>query len=397
MVGSQGGKELAVSADRIVRPFRIDVPQSELDDLRDRLARTRWPGEIPGMGWSRGVPLAYLKALADYWQTRYDWRKHEAELNELPQFTTEIDGAQIHFLHVRSRESGALPLVLTHGWPGSIVEFLKLVGPLTDPRAHGGDRADAFHLVIPSLPGFGFSGPTHEKGWSSDRTARAWAELMGRLGYERYGAQGGDLGAFVSPELGRIAADRVVGVHVNAATFGFIPFGPVDPSDLATLTEAEKSRLERLNRFMSDGNGYFQIQATRPQTLAYGLTDSPAGQLAWIVEKFKEWSHAVEVPEAAVDRDLMLTNVMIYWLTRTGASSAQMYYENMHANSWGKQPGKTPTGVAVFAEDVAIRRYAESGNNIVQWSEFETGGHFAAMDAPDLLVDDVRKFFRGLR
>lgn len=397
MVGSQGGKELAVSADRIVRPFRIDVPQSELDDLRDRLARTRWPGEIPGMGWSRGVPLAYVKALADYWQTRYDWRKHEAELNELPQFTTEIDGAQIHFLHVRSRESGALPLVLTHGWPGSIVEFLKLVGPLTDPRAHGGDRADAFHLVIPSLPGFGFSGPTHEKGWSSDRTARAWAELMGRLGYERYGAQGGDLGAFVSPELGRIAADRVIGVHVNAATFGFIPFGPVDPSDLATFTKAEKSRLERLNRFMSDGNGYFQIQATRPQTLAYGLTDSPAGQLAWIVEKFKEWSHAVEVPEDAIDRDLMLTNVMIYWLTRTAASSAQMYYENMHANSWGKQPGKTPTGVAVFAEDVAIRRYAEHGNNIVHWSEFETGGHFAAMDAPDLLINDVRTFFRALR
>jgi pimeloyl-ACP methyl ester carboxylesterase len=220
---------------------------------------------------------------------------------------------------------------------------------------------------------------------------------MSRLGYDRYGAQGGDLGAFVTPELGRIAPDHVVGVHVNAATFGFIPFGPVDPDDLATFTEAEKARLERLNKFMSDGNGYFQIQATRPQTLAYGLTDSPVGQLAWIVEKFKEWSHAVEVPEDAVDRDLMLTNVMLYWLTRTGASSAQMYYENMHANSWGKQPGKTPTGVAVFAEDIAIRRYGEYGNNIVHWSEFESGGHFAAMDVPDLLVKDVRTFFRGLR
>jgi pimeloyl-ACP methyl ester carboxylesterase len=388
---------LAVSADRIVRPFRIDVPQADLDDLRDRLARTRWPEEIPGVGWSRGVPLGYLRGLADHWQTSYDWRKQEAELNELPQFTTEIDGARVHFLHVRSPESGALPLILTHGWPGSIVEFLKLLGPLTDPRAHGGDRADAFHLVIPSLPGFGFSGATHETGWSSDRTARAWAELMSRLGYERYGAQGGDLGAFVSPELGRIAPDRVVGVHVNAATFGFIPFGPVDPSDLATFTEAEKARLERLNKFMSDGNGYFQIQATRPQTLAYGLTDSPVGQLAWIVEKFKEWSHAVEVPEDAIGRDLILTNVMIYWLTRTAASSAHMYYENMHANSWGKQPGKAPTGVAVFAEDVAIRRYAEKDNNIVHWSEYETGGHFAAMDAPDLLIKDVRTFFRGLR
>jgi pimeloyl-ACP methyl ester carboxylesterase len=388
---------LAVSTDRMIRPFRIDIPQADLDDLRDRLARTRWPEELPGAGWTRGVPLGYLKDLAGYWLTKYDWRKQEATLNELPQFTTEIDGTQVHFLHVSSPESGALPLILTHGWPGSIVEFLKVIGPLTDPRAHGGDPADAFHLVIPSLPGFGLSGPTREAGWSSDRTAKAWAELMSRLGYDRYGAQGGDLGAFVAPELGRIAPDHVVGVHVNAATFGFIPFGPVDPDDLATFTEAEKARLERLNKFMSDGNGYFQIQATRPQTLAYGLTDSPVGQLAWIVEKFKEWSHAVEVPEDAVDRDLILTNVMLYWLTRTGASSAQMYYENMHTNSWGKQPGKAPTGVAVFAEDIAIRRYGEYGNNIVHWSEFESGGHFAAMDAPDLLVKDVRTFFRGLR
>jgi epoxide hydrolase len=387
---------LAVSAERMIRPFRIDVPQADLDDLRDRLARTRWPEEIPGLGWSRGVPLGYLKSLAEYWLTRYDWRRQEAILNDLPQFTTEIDGANVHFLHIRSRESRALPLILTHGWPGSIVEFLKVIGPLTDPRAHGGDPAHAFDLVIPSLPGFGFSGPTHEAGWSSDRTAKAWAELMSRLGYELYGAQGGDWGAFVSPELGRVAPDHVVGVHVNAATFGFIPFEPVDPNDLATFTESEKARLERLNKFLSDGNGYFQIQATRPQTLAYGLTDSPAGQLAWIVEKFKEWSHDAEVPEDSVDRDLMLTNVMLYWLTRTGASSSHMYYENTHANSWGKQPGKTPTGVAVFAEDIAIRRYGEYGNNIVHWSEFDTGGHFAAIDSPDLLVKDIRTFFRGL-
>src|SRR3984893_7539634 len=397
IAGSLGGKKSAVSADRIIRPFRIDIRQADLDDLRDRLARTRWPEEIPGVGWSRGVPLAYLKDLADYWLTKYDWREQEAKLNELPQFTTEIDGTQVHFLHVRSSEPGALPLILTHGWPGSIVEFLKLIGPLTDPRAHGGDGADAFHLVIPSLPGYGFSGPTHETGWSSDRTARAWAELMRRLGYERYGAQGGDLGAFVSPELGRIAPHRGIGVHVNAATFGFIPLGPVDPSDLATFTEAEKARLERLNKFMSDGNAYFQIQASRTKTVAYCLSDSPVGQLAWLVEKFKKWSHAVEVPEDAIGRDLLLTNVMIYWLSRTAASSAHMYYENMHANSWGKQPGKTPTGVAVFAEDVAIRRYAEYGNNIVHWSEFDTGGHFAAIDAPGLLAKDVRAFFRGLR
>jgi pimeloyl-ACP methyl ester carboxylesterase len=381
----------------MIRPFRIDIPQTDLDDLRDRLARARWPEEMPGVGWSRGVPLGYLRDLADYWLTKYDWRKQEAKLNELSQFTTRIDGTPVHFLHVRSPESGALPLILTHGWPGSIVEFLRVIGPLTDPRTHGGDRADAFHLVIPSLPGYGFSGPTHEAGWTTARIAKAWAELMHRLGYERYGAQGGDWGAFVSPELGRIAPDQVLGVHVNAATIGFIPFGPVDAGDLATFTDAEKVRLERLNKFMSEGNGYFQIQATRPQTLAYGLTDSPVGQLAWIVEKFKEWSHAVASPEDAIDRDLMLTNVMLYWLTRTAASSGRLYYENMHANSWGQQPGKTPTGVAVFAEDVAIRRYAEYGNRIVHWSEFETGGHFAAMDSPDLLVQDVRTFFRGLR
>ena len=381
----------------MIRPFRIDIPQADLDDLQDRLARTRWPEELPGVDWTRGMPLGYLKDLAGYWLTKYDWRKHERTLNELPQFTTEIDGTQVHFLHVRSRESDALPLILTHGWPGSIVEFLKVIGPLSNPRAHGGDPADAFHLVIPSLPGFGLSGPTRDKGWSSDRTAQAWAELMRRLGYERYGAQGGDLGAFVSPELGRIAPDHVVGVHVNAATFGFIPFGAVDDNDLATFTEAEKGRLERLNKFMSDGNGYFQDQATRPQTVAYGLTDSPVGQLAWIVEKFKEWSHAADSPEDAFDRDLMLTNVMLYWLTGTAGSSANMYYENMHGNSWGKQPSQTPTGVAAFAEDIAIRRYAEHGNRIVHWSDFDSGGHFAAMDVPDLLVGDMRAFFRGLR
>ncbi|MDQ3808958.1 MAG: alpha/beta hydrolase, partial [Chloroflexota bacterium] len=258
--------------------------------------------------------------------------------------------------------------------------------------------ADAFHLVIPSMPGYGFSGPTHESGWTTSRVATAWAELMRRLGYVRYGAQGGDWGAFIAPELGRVDAEHVVGVHVNAATMGFIPLGPVDPAELATFTDAEKARLERLNRFHKEGRGYFQIQATRPQTLAYGLTDSPVGQLAWIVEKFKEWTHpAEELPEAAVDRDRILTNVMLYWLTGTAGSSAGLYYENMHASSWAQQPGTTPTGVAVFAQDVAIRRYAERANNIVHWAEFDRGGHFAALEVPDLLVADVRAFFRRFR
>jgi pimeloyl-ACP methyl ester carboxylesterase len=381
-----------------ITPFRIDIPQSDLDDLRAGLTAVRWPAELPGVGWSRGVPLGYLKELAEYWRTSYDWRKHEAELNEIPQFTTEIDGQNVHFLHVRSPEPDALALILTHGWPGSVVEFLKVIGPLTDPAAHGGDPADAFHLVIPSLPGFGFSGPPREAGWNTGRTAVAWAQLMSRLGYERYGAQGGDLGSFVAPELGRAATEQVVGVHVNAATFGFIPFGKVSDEERATLTDAEQARLVRLKNFMDDESGYFKIQATRPQTLAYALTDSPVGQLAWITEKFKEWTFpTAELPETAVDRDLILTNVMLYWLTGTAGSAASMYYENMHSSTWHTTPATTPTGVAVFAQDIAIRRYAEYGNNITHWSEFDRGGHFAAMEAPDLLAADVQAFFRRLR
>ena len=378
-----------------IEPFSIEIPQTELDDLRARLARTRWPSELPGVGWSRGVPLAYLKELAEYWRAEYDWRQHEARLNRLPQFTTTIDGANVHFLHIRSPEPEALPLIVTHGWPGSIVEFLDVIGPLADPRAHGGDAADAFHLVIPSIPGFGLSGPTSEPGWTARRVARAFAELMSRLGYERYAAQGGDLGAVVSPNLGRVDADHVVAVHVNAASVGFMPFPPLEEAELAELTDSEQARVERIAAFMSDEFGYAQIQSTRPQTLAYGLTDSPVGQLAWIVDKFQSWVHG-ELPEDAVDRDAMLTNVMLYWLTRTARSAADIYYEDMHSGEW-PAPSKVPTGVAVFAEDIAIRRYAEQGNNIVSWSEFDRGGHFAALEAPDLLIEDMRKFFRRFR
>jgi epoxide hydrolase len=378
-----------------LRPFTIEIPQAELDDLRDRLARTRWPSELPGVGWSRGVPLDYLRELADYWRTGYDWREHEARLNELPQFKTTIDGANVHFLHVRSPEANALPLVITHGWPGSIAEFLDVIGPLSDPAAHGGDPDDAFHVVAPSLPGFGFSGPTNEAGWDTRRIARAWAELMSRLGYERYGAQGGDSGAIVSPQLGRIEPDRVVGVHVNNATQGFMPF---DPAELPDPTPAEQSLLEGLQRFDRELSGYAQIQSTRPQTLAYALTDSPVGQLAWIVEKFKDWTDpAAELPDDAVDRDRILTNVTLYWLTATAGSAANLYYEG--AQAWGeaKEPSQVPTGVAVFPGDLAARRVAERANNLVHWSEFDRGGHFAAMEAPDLLVRDVREFFRAYR
>jgi pimeloyl-ACP methyl ester carboxylesterase len=375
-----------------IKPFRIDVPRTDLDDLAARLGRIRWSEPLPGNPWERGVPVAYLKDLARYWAESYDWRRQEARLNEYPQFRTEIDGQPVHFLHIRSAEPDALPLVLVHGWPGSIVEFLDVIGPLTDPRAHGGEAADAFHVVIPSLPGFGYSSPLNGPGWDSYRIAGAFAELMRALGYERYGAQGGDFGAFVAPDLGRVDPDHVVGVHVNAASVGFIPFGDLPPEEEAELTDAERARIARIKHFMTEGNGYFQIQATRPQTLAHALVDSPVGQLAWIAEKFQEWTHG----DGAVDRDRLLTNVMLYWLTGTAGSAANLYYESTHSKNW-PTPSSVPTGVAVFAEDVAIRRYAERSNNIVHWSEYDRGGHFAALEAPDHFVDDVRTFFRTLR
>jgi pimeloyl-ACP methyl ester carboxylesterase len=384
-----------------IRPFRIEIPQAALDDLADRLARTRWADDLPGDDpWARGVPASYLRELADYWATSYDWRTHEARLNEWPQFVTTIDGQDIHFLHVRSPEPDALPLLLTHGWPGSVAEFVDVIGPLTDPRAHGGDPADAFHLVVPSIPGFAFSAPLGGPGWTADRVAGAFVQLMARLGYERYGAQGGDYGAIVSPAVGRADAEHVVGVHVNAATAGFISYAPPSDEDMAELTEVEKGRIGRLQHYMGEQMGYVHLQSTRPQTLAHGLTDSPVGQLAWIIEKFKEWTDdASDLPEDAVDRDHLLTNVMLYWLTGTAGSSANFYYEGAHAGGWGQEIERSPvpTGVAAFSTDVAIRRYAEPANTITHWSDFDTGGHFAAMEAPDLLVGDVREFFRSVR
>jgi pimeloyl-ACP methyl ester carboxylesterase len=296
-----------------IEPFRIDIPQADLDDLRDRLARTRWPDELPDVGWRLGVPLGYLRELATYWRDAYDWRRHEAELNALPQFTTTVDGQRLHFLHVRSPEEGARPLVLTHGWPGSVVEFLDVIGPLSDPAVHGGDPADAFHLVIPSLPGYGFSGPTSTTGWDVPRMAAAIRTLMDRLGYGRFGAQGGDWGSAVSRQLGLDAPDRLIGVHLNMV----LTFPPGDPGELASLTEDEQARVASFQRYDAELSGYMRLQATRPQTLAYALTDSPVGQLAWIVERFKDWTDSADAPEDAVDRDRMLTNVMLYWLTAT--------------------------------------------------------------------------------
>jgi epoxide hydrolase len=380
------------SAEPGVSPFRIDIPQADLDDLRARLARTRWPDQLPGVGWEYGIPLEYVKELADYWRTAYDWRVHERRLNQFPQFTTTIDGQRVHFLHVRSPEPAALPLIITHGWPGSIVEFEHIIGPLTDPRSVGADPADAFHLVVPSIPGFGLSGPTQETGWNVRRIALAWDELMHRLGYERYGAQGGDWGASISRELGLVVPDHLIGVHLNMLF-------PQPPGEVTGLTEQEQARLQALRKFRAEGSGYGAIQSTRPQTVAYGLTDSPAGQLAWIVEKFGEWTDN-GLPDEAVDRDQLLTNVSLYWLTATAGSSARLYYEAAHSGAWGPPAvSAVPTGVAVFPREIAppIRRFAELSNNIVHWSEFDRGGHFAAMEVPDLLTGDIRQFFRQFR
>lgn len=373
-----------------IEEFRIDIPPADLDDLRDRLGRTRWPDQLPGVGWDYGIALDDVRELAEYWRTGYDWRVHERQLNSFPQFSTEIDGQAVHFLHVRSAEPGALPLIMTHGWPGSVVEFTEVIGPLTDPRAHGGDPGDAFHVVVPSIPGFGFSGPTRERGWNVNRIARAWDEMMRRLGYSRYGAQGGDWGSGISRELGVIVPEHVIGVHLNTLS----PYVSGEPPE---LDARDRERVERLRRFRRTGSGYGAIQSTRPQTVGYGLTDSPAGQLAWIAEKFGEWTDG---GLTAVDRDQMLTNISVYWLTRTANSSARLYFEAARSGGWGPPvPSTAPTGVAVFPEEIAapVRRLAEQSNNIVYWSEFDRGGHFAAMEEPDLLLGDVREFFRQFR
>ncbi|MGW3495371.1 epoxide hydrolase family protein [Streptomyces sp. NPDC001020] len=388
-----------------IRPFRIDIPQSDLDDLYDRLDRTRWPDELPGVGWAYGVPRDYLRELVRYWRQDYDWRAAETRLNAWPQFTTEIDGAHVHFAHVRSPEPGATPLIITHGWPGSIVEFLEVVGPLADPAAHGGDPADAFHVVVPSIPGFGLSGPTANTGWEAGRVADAWARLMDRLGYRRFGAQGGDWGAAISRELGRAHPDRVIGVHLNLLPGAQQTTEPTT-EELAALSPSERERTltswHRWAEWQREGAGYAALHSTRPQTLGYALTDSPVGQLAWIVEKFMEWTDSDELPEEAVDRDRLLTNVMLYWLTGTAGSSARIYYERAHARGRAAaptQPSTAPTALAVFPAEIQVplRHRAERTENIVRWTEFDRGGHFAAMEEPDHLVGDIRAFFRQLR
>ncbi|MFF9978912.1 epoxide hydrolase family protein [Streptomyces erythrochromogenes] len=398
-----------------IRPFLIDIPQAHLDDLCSRLAATRWPDELPGVGWSRGVPVTYLKDLAEHWRTAYDWRAHEAALNEHPQYMTTIGGQNLHFLHVRSPEPGATPLMLLHGWPGSVADFLDVIGPLSNPRAHGGDPADAFHLVVPSLPGFAFSTPLAGPGMGAATMAAALTRLMSRLGYGRYGVHGYDTGSWVAPEMGKQAPDHVTGIHVNA----MITFPAGEEGETDGLTEAEQRRWQAMQNF---NDGYLQCNSKRPQTVAYALTDSPVGQLAWIVEKFKELTDPEDgLPEDSIDRDRILTEVSLYWLTGTAASAAQVYYEEISAHAWTEaasddwstgpgteqhtnwgngqddcaadRRGTVPTAVLVSTHDVTIRRWADRDHNIVRWTELDRGGHFLAMEAPDLLVGDLREFF----
>jgi epoxide hydrolase len=378
---------LAVSAaDNEIRPFRVEIAQADLDDLRQRLDRVRWPDELPGVEWSYGVPLDDVRELVDHWRTSFDWRGHEARLNADPRFTTEIDGQQVHFLHVRSPEPDALPLICTHGWPMSVFEYLDLVGPLSDPRAHGGDPADAFHVVIPSLPGVAFSGPTTEPGWDTQRIALAWIELMSRLGYERYGAHGNDAGSLVSPEIGRHDPERVVGVHVTQL-FSF-PSG--DPTEFADMSEEDMAALAFLEQFTGGGGlAYNAYQSAQPQTLAYALQDSPAGWLAWVTQLFQR----------SVDAEYILVNASAYWLTNTIGSSIRRYYADAHAEQRLTEPTTAPTGVAIFPYDFqSIRRFADRDHaNIVRWTHYDRGSHFAPHDAPDLLVPDIQAFFRDLR
>jgi len=367
-----------------IHAFRVDVPDPVLDDLRERLARTRWPDQIPGSGWGYGTDLAYLQDLCHYWRTTFDWRTQEQRFNRWPHFLTEIDGQQIHFIHARCDDPDALALIVTHGWPGSVAEFVDVIEPLRE----------TFHVVVPSLPGYGWSGPTVEPGWDVRRVAQAWAVLMARLGYEQYGAQGGDWGAMVSAQLAAIDSAHMIGLHSNM----LLAF-PDDASGIE-LDAQELADLASAGEFMKEGSAYQEIQGKNPQTLAYGLSDSPAGLAGWIVEKFRAWTDNNGNPEDAISRDQILTNLTVYWVTETINSSTRLYCESRRTNRFGPMDEKitVPTAAAIFPKELfrIPRAYAESRFNLVRYTRFDRGGHFAALEEPDLLVDDIRAFFGEL-
>ncbi|PZG17751.1 multidrug MFS transporter [Micromonospora craterilacus] len=390
-----------------IRSYRVDVPESDLADLRRRIAATRWPDKETVGDQSQGVQLAKIQALVRYWGDGYDWRQTEANLNSLPQFMTEIDGLDIHFIHVRSEHPNALPLIITHGWPGSIIELLKVIGPLTDPTAHGGRAEDAFDVVIPSMPGYGFSQRPGSTGWDPDHIARAWHELMGRLGYERYVSQGGDWGSVVADAMGRQAPAGLLGIHVSMPA--------TVPGDLATaiqvgepapagLSGKEKAAFERLSTFFGKNGAYGVLMQTRPQTVGYALTDSPAGLAAWMYDKFAQWTYSGGEPERSLTKDEMLDDISLYWLTNSAVSSAQLYWENNN-NNFSSAAQKTdeislPVAVTVFPGEIyqAPKSWTEqSYRNLVYFNEVDKGGHFAAWEEPELFAKEIRAAFAPLR
>ncbi len=382
----------------LIEKFEIRVEDAVLDDLKQRLARTRWTDQIEGSGWDYGTDAAYLKELCEYWREKFDWRRQEAQLNRFDHYRTEIDGQKLHFVHRRSPVKGALPLVLTHGWPGSFWLFYKIIDVLADPESHGGHAEDAFHVVCPSLPGYGFSGPTREPGWDIRRVAEAIAALMARLGYERYGAQGGDWGSIATTQLALVDAEHLAGIHLNMVIAG-PPEGESEPTK--GLTPEELQGLADMGEFQKTGSGYAQIQGTRPQTLGYALNDSPVGLAAWIVEKFRAWSDCDGDLEKRYTKDELLTNIMIYWVTQTINSSVRLYCESFRSGRFGVADRKVevPTGCAIFPKEIIRppRRWAEAHYQVRRWTEMPAGGHFAALEEPEALVDDIRAFFRELR
>ena len=384
------------SAADAVRPFTIRVPEATLVDLKARLAQARLPEPLAGPGWDLGTDVAYLRQLLDYWRNRFDWRAQERLLNRMEQFTTTIDGLTIHFVHRRSPHAGAMPLLVTHGWPGSIAEFTKIIGPLTDPAGHGGRAEDAFHVVMPSIPGFGFSTAPRAAGMDPARIAGIEAALMARLGYTRYGVQGGDWGAIIGTQVAARHPDQVAGLHLNMCTAP----APASADPNAGLTDAELARLKVRQVFQAEEIGYQQIQGTKPQTIGIALTDSPVGLAAWIVEKFRTWCDCGGDPEAVFTKDELLTNVTLYWVTQSAGTSARIYYESRHPTT-PPVPGRieVPTACADFPKEIiwSPRRWAEARYNITRWTAMEKGGHFAALEQPQALVDDVRAFFRDLR
>jgi pimeloyl-ACP methyl ester carboxylesterase len=375
-----------------VEPFHLAVPEAELEDLRRRLRTARWPEAETTHDWRQGAPLADVQALSDYWLNAYDWRRCEAMLNAFGQYRTQLDGLGVHFLHVRSPEPDALPLLLTHGWPGSVLEFAKVVGPLSNPVAHGGEASDAFHLIIPSLPGYGFSDKPRDEGWGVPRIAQAWVELVRRLGYDRFVAQGGDWGAAVTHAIGHLAPPELLAIHLN------MPLGSPRAEQRAALTPDEQKRLERMQHHQKFGRGYSEQQSTRPQTLGYALADSPVGQAAWIYEKYREWSDCKGDPRNAFTLDEMLDNIMLYWLPNAGASSARLYWESL--DGFGRGEVTAPVCVSSFPCEIfrPTRKWVEARYpNIAYWNELDRGGHFAAFEVPELFVGEMRAALRPFR